>query len=241
MSDQNRHVYSLGLDLGQVTDYSALAVARHGQARRSAYDVGFLERWQGKPYPSIVARVAEVVAALRLASIRELPPGTPPPVFWLAIDDTGVGRAVTDLFLAARIERPDLLGGVNILAVTITGGTAVVMKGLEANVPKRDLAGVVQALLQEERIKVSPGLPLAQTLLGELTGFRVKINERTGHDSYGAGDDWRSAPHDDLVLALALALWWSEWRARASVGGSVDYTRQPAREPAGTEIVWGGR
>ena len=23
----------------------------------------------------------------------------------------------------------------------------------------------------------------------------------------GAGDDWRSAPHDDLVLALALAVW----------------------------------
>ena len=43
-----------------------------------------------------------------------------------------------------------------------------------------------------------------------MTGFRVKINLTTGHDSYSAGENWRSAPYDDLVLALSMACWHSE-------------------------------
>ena len=38
----------------------------------------------------------------------------------------------------------------------------------------------------------------------ELLGFRVKIDPTTAHDSYAA---WREGAHDDLVLALALAVW----------------------------------
>jgi hypothetical protein len=77
-------------------------------------------------------------------------------------------------------------------------------------VPKRGLAPTVPGLLQAGRLKIATELPLAATLPNELTGFRVKINVKTGHDSYGASEDWRSAPHDDLVLALAMACWHSE-------------------------------
>jgi hypothetical protein len=46
----------------------------------------------------------------------------------------------------------------------------------------------------------------------ELTNFKAKIS-LSGHDSYGAGDDWRSSKHDDLVLAVALGVWCGEHAA----------------------------
>jgi len=73
-------------------------------------------------------------------------------------------------------------------------------------VPKRDLVGAVQVLLSDGRLRIAKELPMASVLTEELTGFRAKIGA-TGHVTYGAGEDWRSAPHDDLVLALALACW----------------------------------
>ena len=52
----------------------------------------------------------------------------------------------------------------------------------------------------------APALTHAQTLERELQNFQVKINLDTAHDSYGA---WREGSHDDLVLAVALALWFA--------------------------------
>jgi hypothetical protein len=77
-------------------------------------------------------------------------------------------------------------------------------------VPKRDLVSVVQVLLQAERLKIASSLKEASTLTAELLAFKVSINLR-GHDSYGndAGP-WRENPHDDLVLAVALAAWYGE-------------------------------
>jgi hypothetical protein len=42
----------------------------------------------------------------------------------------------------------------------------------------------------------------------ELLNFRVKIDPRTAHDFY---EHWREGDHDDLVLATALACWFSEY------------------------------
>ncbi len=38
----------------------------------------------------------------------------------------------------------------------------------------------------------------------ELENFQVKISLDTAHDTYGV---WREGSHDDLVLAVTLALW----------------------------------
>ncbi len=73
--------------------------------------------------------------------------------------------------------------------------------------PKRDLVGVVQMLLQTARLKFAAQLPLVHLLTQELQNFRMKINAQTAHDSYGA---WREGEHDDLVLALAVAAWYAE-------------------------------
>src|SRR5215217_5331627 len=90
----------------------------------------------------------------------------------------------------------------------ITGGNEVTRDRDIWNVPKRDLAGAVQVALQSRRLKIAADLPDAQVLVAELQNFRVKIS-LAGHDSYGAGtgEEWRVGAHDDLVLAVAIALW----------------------------------
>jgi hypothetical protein len=75
-------------------------------------------------------------------------------------------------------------------------------------VPKRDLVAAVQVLLQNGRLKIAPELELAPVLKKELLNFRVKIDPKTAHDSY---EHWREGDHDDLVLATALACWYSEY------------------------------
>ena len=71
------------------------------------------------------------------------------------------------------------------------------------HVPKRDLVTTLQVLLQSGRLKVASDLKLAKVLVDEMLNFKVKINVKTAHDSYEA---WREGIHDDLVLAVALAL-----------------------------------
>jgi hypothetical protein len=70
-------------------------------------------------------------------------------------------------------------------------------------VPKRDLVSVVQVALQNRTLKIAEQLPEAETLSRELQNFTVKITD-SANDVYGA---WREGTHDDLVLAVALALW----------------------------------
>lgn len=95
-------------------------------------------------------------------------------------------------------------------AVFITGGDTVHQDGKEYRVPKRDLVGAVQVLLQTERLKIASSLKEASTLTAELLAFKVNINAK-GYDRDGNDvGDWRENQHDDLVLAVALACWYGE-------------------------------
>ena len=70
------------------------------------------------------------------------------------------------------------------------------------------LVGVaVQVTLQGQRLRFAEALPFPPVLTQELLNFRVKIDPATAHDSYSA---WRERDHDDLVLALALAVGWGK-------------------------------
>jgi hypothetical protein len=101
--------------------------------------------------------------------------------------------------------------------VMITGGLTENKNGRVWHVPKRNLVGVTQTALQTGRVKVPSGLPVTATLTEELRNFQMKVSLGTGHDSYGA---WREGTHDDLVLALACALWVGErrWPRFAAIG-----------------------
>jgi hypothetical protein len=66
--------------------------------------------------------------------------------------------------------------------------------------------GAVQAVGGTGRLKYSPSLPFADILDRELLSFKVKVTD-SAHATYGV---WREGEHDDLVLAVALALWYGE-------------------------------
>lgn len=191
--------YWLGLDLGQAADFTALAVVeRRGAAgdNEAELHVRALRRYElGTSYPSIVDDVVKRLEANPLpprSRGREIP-GKPT----LGVDATGVGAPVVDIFRRQRALRAHLR------PILITGGDKVTREGGVTRVPKRDLVGAVQVPLQNGRLKISAALPEAATLTSELQNFQVKISE-SAHDSYGS---WREGTHDDLVLALAIALW----------------------------------
>lgn len=150
------------------------------------YRVGYLERLPiGTPYPSIVAHVGGLLARL---------PGAE-----LVIDFTGVGRPVFDMFR---------FSGITPIGVLITSGAAETGSGWVYGVPKLDLVSRLQALLHEGRLKIHKDLAEADTLVRELQDFRCEYTA-AGHVTFNA----RSGKHDDLVLALAIAVW------RAADGG----------------------
>jgi hypothetical protein len=184
-------VYTAGLDLGQAQDFTALAVIEtQGEDAERRHALRHLHRYPLRTsYPEIVESVTEVLGRAPLSEHRTT----------LMVDATGVGRPVVELLRRQRLRA-------QLTAVTITGGTTVTEDTFGIHVPKRDLVSALQVLLQSGALHIARDLPLASTLITELQGFRVRISA-TGHDSYAAGEDWRSAPHDDLVLAVALAAW----------------------------------
>lgn len=85
--------------------------------------------------------------------------------------------------------------------VLITGGrdTAAIPAGW--SVPKGELVSRLQALLHAGRLRIAASLPDAAVLARELQDFRVRFTE-AGNATFNA----REGAHDDLVLALALAV-----------------------------------
>lgn len=180
--------FFVGLDLGQSNDYTAVSILeRVGDHRENSYQVRHLERVRNVPYPQIVDKVSSMMNSQVLGGGADL-----------VVDQTGVGAPVVDLFQQAGL-RP--------VGVLIHGGDKASSEGGAWRVPKRDLVGTLQVLLQAGRLKISKKLPLASVLQAELLNFKVKIDPRTAHDSYSA---WREQDHDDLVLSVALAAWWGE-------------------------------
>lgn len=185
--------HTVGLDLGQSADFSGLVIVERldvaasepGERIGERRDVVHAQRWPlGTPYPRIVEDVAALMEAPSLA-------GAP-----LVIDATGVGRGVVDLFRDlhrdGRLERWPI-------PVTITAGESA--NGL--HVPKQDLVSKVQALLQSGRLLFAAAMPLREQLERELLGFTAKTSA-AGRTTYEALTE---KVHDDLVLALALAVW----------------------------------
>ena len=183
--------FFVGVDLGQSQDYTAISILERLKAgvsgKEFTYHVRHLERVRGVPYTQIVATVTRMMSSPSLKGGAEL-----------VIDQTGCGRPVFDMFEEA---------GLDAIGISIHGGDAVTHERRNWRVPKRDLVGCLQVLLQTGRLKVASKLDLGSILQAEMMNFKVKIDPVTAHDSYSA---WRDNEHDDLILSVALAAWWAE-------------------------------
>ena len=244
--------YYLGLDLGQSSDYTALSILeepvwlpaglrmagisgllpgwvspdelgpdeldalrsierREGRPHGVPLPVRHLERFElGTPYPAVVERVRDVLGMIADKGAV------------LLVDKTGVGAGVVDMFRWA---------GCRPVPITIHGGSSVQKDkdGRGFRVPKRDLVGAVQVLLQATpgRLKIAKALKESETLTNELLNFKVKLDPRTAHDSY---EHWREGDHDDLVLATAMACWFRQWwNANLDVGNALAEPRLGVR------------
>jgi hypothetical protein len=190
--------YMVGVDLGQAQDWTAISVVEMFKPNETTprhFHVRHLERPQlGTSYVDICGRVRGLMQTPPLRGRS-----------WLCVDKTGVGAAVVDLMRAQGL-RP--------YCVTITGGDAWSWDEVSNfRVPKRDLAGTLQAMLATDRLKIANGIQLADTLSKELHNFKVKVNIATGNDSYEAH---REGDHDDLVLSVAMACWVGDAFGRMS-------------------------
>jgi hypothetical protein len=154
--------YYIGLDLGQVADYTALAILERTDRGNV---VSYLDRIRGVPYPRIASCVVDLMARPPLADVSQL-----------VVDATGVGRPVIDFFQQV---------GLSPVAVTITGGENVSGR-VHMRVPKRDLINALLLALQMGALRVSSQLPLADVLMRELSDIRVRITA-AGNDQYRSG------------------------------------------------------
>lgn len=150
-------------------------------SRKDSFHLRHLERLPlGTPYTAVVNRIEALVGVI---------PGSR-----VVLDSTGVGRPVLDSLRATGLEP---------IAVTITGGRNTRQENGIHYVPKRDLVLALITALENGRLRIARNLPLVPALLAELANFEVTVSAR-GYDRYEA-----ARGHDDLVVAVALAVWAS--------------------------------
>jgi hypothetical protein len=187
--------FTLGLDLGQRADYSALSLLEtHNETPDHPNEVvsqcRYLKRYKlNTSYPAIAEDVRQLCQREPLINNKPT----------LCVDSTGVGIGVLDIF---RQLKPAI--NARIVPIQIHGGFEVVQNGMGFNVPKKELVSSIQAALQTDRLQVAKKLPDASLLVSELQNFRAEISD-TGRDAFGA----RSGAHDDYVLSIAMAVWYA--------------------------------
>ena len=81
-------------------------------------------------------------------------------------------------------------------------------------VPKRELVRGVTVALENGELRIAAGLPSGEALKAELQDFQATF---TAHGTAVFGG---KSEHDDLVIAIARAVWWvrlpASWRAVAA-------------------------
>ena len=181
---QGRRQILVGLDLGQAQDYTALVVVRHTRLLDVVhlFLCNHITRFPlGTSYTKIVDDVVKLVTRPELLTDAETMYGrkykaTPT----LVIDQTGVGRAVVDMF--ERALEPWRGTYPNVEPVTIHGGrnSGRSEDGRGWSASKLDLVASAQAALSEGRLKIVPSLDHADLLRRELQDYRVRLSP-TGH------------------------------------------------------------
>jgi hypothetical protein len=143
------------------------------------------------------------------------------------VDATGIGRPQLELIRG-------LLRAVHVrtVGVQITSGAVVGVAGDDFTVPKKDLISASQVALERGCLMFNSQLPLADVLVEELRAYRYSTT--AGNEVMG---NYRAdSAHDDLVLAVSLAVWWA---ARMTSTGPVGVYGPPRRSNAPSVSFWG--
>jgi hypothetical protein len=115
----------------------------------------------------------------------------------LVIDETGVGRAVGDIFVQAGM-RPKRV-------MIASGNETTSGHGIDRyHLAKSILISNLDALLHRGVLRFAATLREAGAMADELKDFRRKVSD-AGRATYAA----RVGRHDDLVLSVAIAAWWA--------------------------------
>ncbi len=181
----------IGLDLGQRRDHTALAVfsavewivgrdpVTYSWIKHQEFRISHLDRIPlGVPYTKVPGMVRErVIEANLTAKVT------------IAVDASGPGLPVADL-----LRHSDLPASV--LPVIITGGSGnskVPNKGVYT-IPRKDILTLLRIAIESRRLKAPRNLAMRDEFLDELANL-------------GAESSSHTRDHDDLVFAVALALW----------------------------------
>jgi hypothetical protein len=214
--------FIVSLDLGQTADPTALGVnevadvpeKKDGPIIRR-HTIRTLRRWElGTSYVSIVNEVKDRLSRPPLQNAK------------LVVDGTGVGRGIVDMFRVHPLAD-------RLIPVTVTAGNNISFTDEYWRVPKREIAAILQRVLQQRRIEIAD-VPDREVLVKEMQNFKVKISN-AGSELFAA--DWREGTHDDLVFAVGLVTWWGEFAATSS--GPIFFGRRVGESPPSSFGAYG--
>ncbi len=152
----------------------------------AVYKLRYLERLPlGLDYPTIVNKIKGMMSHEKLQRQTAL-----------TVDATGVGLGIFHMMQHA---------GMAPIGITITPGANVTRSPNGFNVPKGELVSALNLVFQARRIKVPAGLKLKPEFMKELERFQVKF--KNNFTTYEAAQE---SVHDDLVLSVAMAVWYAE-------------------------------
>lgn len=198
----------VSVDLGQANDYTAVAAIQAYEMREDPvlpilhrYDVRHLQRFPlGLSYVDMVRDIGRLLQRPPFTRDTEL-----------IVDNTGVGRAVSDIFNAE---------GLKPVCVTITAGTGEgEMHGTRRyNVSKGYIVSLLDAKLHTGELRFAGDLTEMPVMQSELKDFKRRVSE-SGHTSFEA----RGGKHDDMVLAVGIGLWRAvKHRSKFNSGRTTD-------------------
>lgn len=169
-------------------------------------DIVHIDKFQNIPYPQVSRIVCTRMGHSSLSNNADL-----------LVDGTGVGDVVVDNMREH---------GLNPYSIVTTGGDKVtevyedfgatfgrendgklhpIRVIREYHVPKPDLIASGQLILQQERVRVAPGVPWENEFRDQMIGFKGKLNEGARVIKAEAEFD---RVHDDLVSCFLMGAWW---------------------------------
>lgn len=218
--------FCLSQDLGKVGDWHGQVLTEVRTKVRSRTEIGrewqqdtesdivypeIVVRWLGRSQASYDELVDETIYRMQSPQLMDST--------WHIVDATGVGLPTIDFMRRM---------GLSPIGIWITSGAESRGQDYGYSVPKTELINSLQLALSSGMIRFSQGLDqeVQAQLLHEFKTFREKKG--------GKMEAWREKDHDDMVLSLAINVWW----IMKTFGVNV-VRRPPARSEHKSNLIYG--